>query len=668
MPQVGSKPDGRGRKKKHPWWHTVKLAPHWRRHAMAIRMQYVRGKEIVVPKPPPLATDYMIRRAGKQAKFGDRELLVYGLKDLGNIYNFEYHRVGGWYANGMLPVPFATRIVAGHHWPLWTYEQAEAICLVLNDIWRQGCVQFAIWHTGHIEMMKKGGAYALRYLDDKGPSRASVLRALTGKHGVVWVDGPHAKESLPELPGWDEPAKIINRRSAPGAKMTILFKRLHEDTPPKPKFKAFHPDFTGTVQVLRSVVLNPKEPESYYTVDLDAGTCSCEYGADYVWLKENRDMKAKWQLAKFCAHKIRAIADITEGDPKTYLWGYIRSIGTRYNKYELPSVFHKELRRGDVPKAVFWGSMLSTKRKLSKVLEYLTKTIYEETRDHTLHRWLVDLAGDGEPSYENVCRAIHAYCIAPKKWMLPHRLAIFEAEMRGYQLLARDYGYGVSGHSNFIASDQHQKLADALIHGFARGDLVQVQRGVKGMFKMKPPFEMASNEDLKWFILELLADVRKGRYRNHFDYDAAGFDAIKDIVLRKRELGVFHYHELNALADALCGEPFAPGCTPLPRLRGIVVNPTPPTVYSCGQLGKLLQMPLYTHDNHTWVGGGLLRRFPHEIKPHVPQQNMDLRLCGAYHGVAWRYLAWNQYGTLDVKWEAVKWPAWLAKHTEQMFY
>jgi hypothetical protein len=447
-----------------------------------------------------------------------------------------------------------------------------------------------------------------------------------------------------------------------------LFPEPDGTTPPKPRFKPFHPDFTGTARVLKATFLDPEDDESYHTVDLDKGTCTCDYGADYYWLPATRDMKAKWHLGRYCGHKLRAIADIVERDPKKYSYGYVRALATNYNKYETPSAFHKELRLGDVSRSVYWGSVLSTQRKLSGVVKYLCNTVYEETRDHALHKYIIDLYARGEPTYENTCRAIHLYCISPKKYMLPHRLEIFEAEMRGYQSLAKDYSYKVAEAQNIIDSDQHPKLADALIRGFAKKDKVLVQRGLKGLFKMKPPFDLGDQDDLKWFIYELLADVRRGRYSNHFDYDGDGTDRIIDLVLRKRELGIFHYHEINAIADALCGEPFGAGCTPPERVRGIHVNPNPPSMYSCGHIGKRYVMPKYAHDNHTWTGKGLLRRFPHEIKPHTPQENMDLRLCGAYHGVAWRYLAWQQYGTLDVKWEAVKWPTWLGTHTAKMFY
>jgi hypothetical protein len=457
----------------------------------------------------------------------------------------------------------------------------------------------------------------------------------------------------------------IRRRASP----QLPLEPSLDNRPPKPRFKPFHPDFSGEARVLKVAGLDPTDSANYHVVNLDTGLCDCQYGADYIWLPESKDgMKAKWQLGKYCLHKLKAIADIVERDPKKYSYGYTRALATRYNRYDTVSVFHKELRLGSVPEAVYWGSILSTQRKLSGVLKYLLGTIYEETRDHSLHRCLIDLYGEGEPSYENVCRMVQLYCVAPKKWMLPHRLEIFLAEMRGYRSLAKDYGWEVAGHSNIIASDQHQKLADDLIRGFAKGDLNLVQRGVKGLFKMKPSFDLGDNEDLKWFIFELLADVRRGRYANHFTVDDQGVAFLHDLILRKRALGIFHYHEINAYCDALCGEPYGAGCTSRERVRGILVNPNPPSLYSTGQLGQLRYVPLYAYDNHTWAGKGALRRFPHEIKPGAEQEHMDLRVSGAYHGVAWRYLAWSQHGTLDVPWQAVKWPIWLGQMTPKMFY
>jgi len=100
---------------------------------------------------------------------------------------------------------------------------------------------------------------------------------------------------------------------------------------------------------------------------------------------------------------------------------------------------------------------------------------------------------------------------------------------------------------------------------------------------------------------------------------------IGEIVMRRLSKGFpVGYHELNAIGDALMGEHY--------------------------------------------MGKHLLRKHPEQLEPRAKQKNLDFRICGAYYGVCWRTLAYEQFDTIDVEWHKVKWPKHLHKTVSDLWY
>jgi hypothetical protein len=311
-----------------------------------------------------------------------------------------------------------------------------------------------------------------------------------------------------------------------------------------------------------------------------------------------------------------------------------------------------------------------TKRSYGGIIKYLNNIVYEETRDHVLAAYLLTLANKrmDEIGYGDVATAIRLFCLAPKKWQLPWREEIFFSEMRGYAQLVKEYGPDVAKGGNIIEADQKSMLLDDLKRGFAKSDLIKIQHGLKGLQKLK---------------CEDLEKHRYWLYEQMYDYmdavipctEHSAWDIVEIINTRVEQGMGIGYHELNALADAIAGEPVSPGLTAvhgrkpasgyIPALARNAALKAPKPAYP---LGIWPPIPIYAQDNHTYRGKSLLRRFPEELEPGATQEHLDFRLCGAYYGVAWRTLAYSQFESISVPWGDVRWPKWLIQTVKALWY
>ena len=402
-----------------------------------------------------------------------------------------------------------------------------------------------------------------------------------------------------------------------------------------------------------------------FSVNFDTGECECRDGAGWRW--DNR----KWVPNGLCAHKLKAICskiERSEGAEQRELFEfYEKSVGLKHNAFVAVSAFHKELRRADIEKALYWASVLVPHRGLNGLISYMRNIVFEETRDLALYSYILKLSARGRGvSRREMNRAVIRFCRAPKKWELPWRYDIFIDEQKAYKQLAIDYSYAVAKPQDIIAKSEHKALHAALLFGFKAADRVTVQIGLKGLLKSK-----SKNHDKhKIAIFNYLTDVMNGSFPNKFKYDEDYAHKLHELVLHRiNEYGPPGYHEINALCDALTGEPGSdPACTLPPLKHKSTIND--PRVYRL-PLGDLRRIPLYANDNHTWPGKALLRQYGSvELQPGAKQEHIDFRYWGAYGGVAWRLLAFRQHAAIDCKWEDVSWrqPPWLWGHVEKMNY
>ena len=81
--------------------------------------------------------------------------------------------------------------------------------------------------------------------------------------------------------------------------------------------------------------------------------------------------------------------------------------------FESTSAMHKEIRRGDVEKALRWGFWVDRNRGTGKLRQYLRNICFEETRNEALH-----VALRKERNWVSMIRLL---CGSTKRWQIPSR-------------------------------------------------------------------------------------------------------------------------------------------------------------------------------------------------------------------------------------------------------
>lgn len=435
---------------------------------------------------------------------------------------------------------------------------------------------------------------------------------------------------------------------------------LNPDEYPSGLFEPLHPAFKGKCRVERHGFPTDEPP---FKVNLSTGECSCEHGAAFVWYVDQK--VRKWIPNRYCVHKLKAIADIIqqgghEQEPD-WMFPFMKAVATRYNQFEVVSAFHKHLRRGAVDRAYFFACILCTTRGVKGIIKYLLAIVYEETRDHALREYLMELMAAKDNTFLSMAKAITWFCETKKKWDLAStRLRIFEHEQRGYQRLVKEFGRDVAKAQEIIDADMVAVFQEKLVPAIRKDDYDTFQYALKGIQKSQFPDGIENLHQLRLSTVKKLKPAIK--------YVPAAkqgpvLEFYKYLITKPEEPGI-SYHDLNCFGDMLCGEPYAYGVLPEDRQRAIKrlrVLPAFP-------FDKFPPIPLYAHDNHTYRGKALLRTYAGQAMPGVEQTGLDLRGCGAYLGVAWRYLAVDQHGTISVPWHEVKFPKWLASHLMDMWY
>jgi hypothetical protein len=419
------------------------------------------------------------------------------------------------------------------------------------------------------------------------------------------------------------------------------------DSYPIGSYKPLHKAFAKAANV--------KVGQRTFFVDLSIGECECPKGFAFSYTDKNP--KKPWYNNAYCTHKLRLMCSIVDAENEPtkraeLARNYLLALGTRYNVWEVVSAFHKELRRGKFDEAWFWALILSTKRGLRGVVQYMLNIIYEETRDHELALELIRTRSNPDTiTLSSVGRLVLWFCTTPKKWEMRHRYAIFHDEMYGYKRLVADYGKDVARGGNIISANQCDKLVRALKLGAHRQDWVVFQKGLKGLQKLRYTNEERDDKALaehRYWLYEQLYDLAANMCPDTHDV----WNVIIAVNARiEADLGI-GYHELNAIADAISDEPYGSGLLTSTKRQAVKKRPLPGI-----PLGVWPAIPLYAHDNHTFGGKRLMQRFAAQLKPGAQQTDLDFRWCGAYFGVAWRMLAYNQHEKCDIPWADVEWPS-----------
>lgn len=437
---------------------------------------------------------------------------------------------------------------------------------------------------------------------------------------------------------------------------------LDPDNRPEGYFAPKHKLFRGKATVAPHDFATDEPP---FTVDLTKGECTCPSGKAYYWYTEPG--KALWVPNKYCVHKLKAIADIVQSkgleQDEEVFFAFIQCVATRYNQYEVVSAFTKELRRGNVERAWFFGCILAAGRRIKGVLKWMLAIVYEETRDHDLRDYLYTKITTEDFNLLSMAHCIEWFCTTKKKWDLhEHRVKLYEHEQRGYRKLVEEFGPDVAKAQEIIDESMVQVFWDGMLPALKRKDYDTFQYCIKGIQKSKFPDGINNLHELRLATVKRLrhgpdgfkiAGKENENIKNFFSY----------LIGKDPKVGI-SYHDLNAFADMLSGEPYDYGTLPERQQRAIKRKRELPAF----PFTKFPNIPLYAHDNHTFRGKALLRTYAGQAHPGVEQTEIDLRGCGAYLGVGWRLYAMQQHGSIRVKWHEVKFPKWLIKHLDDMWY
>ncbi|MBP5469422.1 MAG: hypothetical protein J6Z11_09275 [Candidatus Riflebacteria bacterium] len=398
-------------------------------------------------------------------------------------------------------------------------------------------------------------------------------------------------------------------------------------------YRKLHPLITGRCTVISRIGSIRNE----YHVDLDTGVFSCARGAPSRYTYEKGPIPNP-----YCSHKLKAIYNlyVREKDPvkkEELYFAYTKAVATRYNIYEVCSAFHKELRIGSIARAWYWAQILIAMRGKSGLVRYMLNIVYEETRNHLLAEDLFYCFKMGKDVPIKDCyRLICWFCQSPKKWELGkwrYHHFFFHEMLGGYFRLMDDFGNDVVKAADIIP--YNSTFLPELRNAFMKDNHEKIQYYLKGLQKMQHK-KFGGLQGLRKTIYEALANVCKEMYSRNtgLTSDYTKMNGLFNFIKEKSEVYEIGYHDLNMLCDALEGEDLNYGECKCPMIPDVLPKMSP---------GKMRLIPLYAHDNHTWEGKYRLKKYAGQLVPGVPQTDIDYRYCGAYLGLAFRYLSMEQH-------------------------
>lgn len=278
--------------------------------------------------------------------------------------------------------------------------------------------------------------------------------------------------------------------------------------------------------------------------------------------------------------------------------------------YEAVSSMHKEIRRGDAQKAMFWHRLVLEARGETGTKSYLKNILFEETRNLLLEeKWR-----STKPSSEEMLIEL---TMSRKKWELQSMVDVYDIVIR-----ADTDAYDAPP----VDADDLRKPPSEDQHEFYSWVLM-----IARVFHYLRSLSGSRQSILRKRLLGMLADMLASKLRAH-DHEQAA-----DIVEAKTD-----YHQLMLAAETLCG---------LKDDRSNDIHAA-----RLGDVGAdLLMPPVYAYDAHTARGRYLLQRCAVEPGKALPK-NVDLRWSGQVSGIWWRYAAFSRFG-MDYKrkkWQTIK--------------
>lgn len=343
-----------------------------------------------------------------------------------------------------------------------------------------------------------------------------------------------------------------------------------------------------------------------------------------------KDLDAPMRVVRFETNEGMLDVDIRGGieglpAPVAAIVRNIVEVGGKNFSFVVRSAMHKEIRRGDVLRALRWARVFEALDGSYKVKKYIKNILFEETRNiRLLDEWR-SLAG------KDYLAMVAALTTSPKKWEMPERgIPMLEGYFRGYaeQVL-------VKSRCDF---DEDR----------VRGVLVN-----------------SGNSD------EMFAALWALRFRND---PAEKRIALLQEAFSRRAMPPWGVRLLTSDWDSMPG---LIGHTPHVMIevatghwseKAIVYSPAAALMLD-DQFVTVPSLPQYVYDNHTRVGYKNATKYLRQVKPgeKSPPQ-LDLRWSGLLRGVCWRHYAFDQFGPdyVNTPWESVRIPEEVWRHVHMV--
>lgn len=281
-------------------------------------------------------------------------------------------------------------------------------------------------------------------------------------------------------------------------------------------------------------------------------------------------------------------------------------------KYVVRSALHKEIRRGDVEKAVRWGRLFARIDGASKVKAYVKNILFEETRNLRLSSEWKTTRGI---SAEHMVRQITA---SIKKWQVSARI--------------RDNVF-----ARYVAA--YRRALDALEAPLTPQDVDTTVNGTTDLDTLYELFWAVQLRNTRELYVALDGSLRTVLFRST-DNDA----------LTLASQWPKHMYTTKTAIEILCGA-WSPDANMFNTedLSKEVITMTHMEVPEIRD---------YVYDNHTRPGLARYKSKMLQLVPGAPEPaRLDTRWSGLVRGVAWREMACkNGIDIQNVPWEDVSIP------------
>lgn len=286
---------------------------------------------------------------------------------------------------------------------------------------------------------------------------------------------------------------------------------------------------------------------------------------------------------------------------------------SRFHRYLVMSAYHKEIRRCDVEKTVMWSYAFAALSGSKQPGSYAQKILFEESRN-------LDLYSKFKRRQIEPMDVIRGITRSRKKWELGYLKNHIEDWFEGFVLYVsnRDKWDAIWVETLIEKVRTFQTPAEAFeLYFFMREKKKDPKIVIFFLQCLEERAKQEKNERLLWFL-------GLGELNQSYEF----------LVSLELAIGYWEEHANEYHPDIEVNAHY------IPRFED------------------------YVYDCHNYQGIQRLLKHWGSIKPGLPTPELarlDLRWSGQLLGIAWRFLCYQQYGSMqaggvDIPWESVKFP------------